>query len=75
MPRDGVRQARAQHHELVLLLSVRSAHRTPHGLMEVPATGRTDLYAKLQKNFDSIFPTTGVTSMDVVRNMDKVLNG
>ncbi len=44
-------------------------------LMDVSATGRADLFAKLQGSFESIFPTSEVTSMDVVRNMDKVLNG
>ena len=44
-------------------------------LMDVPATGRADLYANLQSHFDRIFTTSDVSSKDVVRNLDKVING
>jgi hypothetical protein len=43
-------------------------------LMEVPATSRTALYSNLQSHFDTLFPTSAVTSADVVRNLDKVIN-
>src|SRR6202167_1784771 len=36
MPRDGVSQARTQHHEFVLALAVRRAHRAPHGAIKPP---------------------------------------
>ncbi|MDA0578217.1 MAG: DUF3015 family protein [Verrucomicrobia bacterium] len=44
-------------------------------LMEVPTAERAQLYAKLQSSFDVIFPSSVVTSTDVVSNMDKVING
>jgi hypothetical protein len=44
-------------------------------LMDVPATGRADLYATLQGNFDRIFTTSEISSTDVVQNLDKVING
>ena len=36
MPRDGVRQPRAQHHELVLALALRRAHGAPHRVVQPP---------------------------------------
>ena len=36
MPRDGVRQARAQHDELMLALAFRSAHRPAHRVIQAP---------------------------------------
>lgn len=44
-------------------------------LMGVPPKDRADLYAKLQKNFDTIFTAHDVSSDDVVMNLDKVVNG
>lgn len=44
-------------------------------LMSVPATERTDLYAKMQINFDAIFTSHDLTSEDLVKNLDKVVNG
>jgi hypothetical protein len=36
MARDGIRQARAQHHELMLPIALRSAHCSPHGIVQTP---------------------------------------
>lgn len=44
-------------------------------LMNVPAAKRSDVFAKLQNNFDKIFPSDQVGAEDVVRNMSAVLNG
>ncbi len=44
-------------------------------LMNVPAEKRSDLYAKLQTRFDDIYGSMDVSSQDVVRNLDKVVNG
>jgi hypothetical protein len=44
-------------------------------LMNVPANNRAGLYASLQSNFDHIFTTSEVSSTEVVRNLDKVING
>lgn len=44
-------------------------------LMNVPSSNRSDLYAKMQMNFDAIFTTHDVTSEDVAKNLDKVVNG
>jgi hypothetical protein len=43
-------------------------------LMDVKADARPQLFSKLQSNFDSIFPASDVTSPQVVRNLDKVIN-
>src|SRR5258708_30791343 len=34
MPRDGIRQSRAQHHELMLPLAFGSPHRAPHRVVQ-----------------------------------------
>lgn len=44
-------------------------------LMSVPAGDRAKLYTSLQGRFGEIFTSSDVTSVDVVRNLDKVLNG
>jgi hypothetical protein len=44
-------------------------------LMDVAPTARPELFATLQSHFDTIFPTSSVTSADVVQNLDKVING
>lgn len=44
-------------------------------LMAVSATDRGVLYARLQKNFDSIFASSSVSSTEVVKNLEKVVNG
>jgi hypothetical protein len=36
MPRDGVRQPGAQHHELMLPLGLRRPHRPPHSVVQAP---------------------------------------
>jgi len=44
-------------------------------LMNVPAAKRSDVFAKLQNNFDKIFTSDKVGAEDVVKNMSSVLNG
>lgn len=44
-------------------------------LMNVPAAKRTEVFAKLQNNFDKIFTSDQVGAEDVVQNMATVLNG
>ncbi len=44
-------------------------------LMSVQANDRAALYTSLQSNFDNIFTTSAVSSTDVVKNLDKVING
>ena len=43
-------------------------------LMAVPPAQRPELYQTLQSHFDTIFPSSDVTSTDVVKNLDKVVN-
>ncbi|HMO97887.1 MAG TPA: DUF3015 family protein [Kiritimatiellia bacterium] len=44
-------------------------------LLEVPAKDRSDLYAKMQKEFDAIFTSHDLSSETLVKNLDKVVNG
>ena len=44
-------------------------------LMAVPAKDRPVLYTTLQSNFDHIFTASAVSSTEVVKNLDKVING
>ena len=44
-------------------------------LMEVPSADRASLYTTLQSNFDQVFTASTVSSVDVVQNLDKVING
>ena len=44
-------------------------------LMSIQSKDRTALYTSLQSNFDNIFTTSTVSSQDVVKNLDKVING
>lgn len=44
-------------------------------LMEVSAKDRPVLYTKLQKNFDAIFTAHDLSSDDVTKNLEKVVNG
>ena len=44
-------------------------------LMNIPADQRASTFAKLQGSFGTIFPSSDITSQDVVTNIDKVLNG
>lgn len=44
-------------------------------LMEVSTDDRPALYTKLQSNFDSIFTSDGVTSDEVLTNLEKVVQG
>ncbi len=42
-------------------------------LMEVPEGSRTDFYSKLQNNFSHIYPSTDVSSIEVVRNIEGLM--
>lgn len=42
-------------------------------LMDVPETDRALFYAKLQSNFSQIYPTSSVTSVDVLRNIETLM--
>jgi len=42
-------------------------------LMEVPEGTRTTFYSKLQDNFSQIYPSTGVTSTDVLKNIEGMM--
>jgi hypothetical protein len=44
-------------------------------LMEVPAAERANVFASLQIRFGDIFTSSEVTSVEVVGNIEKVLNG
>ena len=44
-------------------------------LMEVPAAERANVFASLQTRFGDIFTSSEVTSVEVVGNIEKVLNG
>jgi hypothetical protein len=42
-------------------------------LMEVPEDARTDFYLKLQNNFSQIYPSSNVSSVEVVNNIEALL--
>jgi hypothetical protein len=42
-------------------------------LMEVPEGSRTGFYSKLQDNFSQIYPSTEVTSIDVLNNIESLM--
>jgi hypothetical protein len=42
-------------------------------LMEVPEGTRADFYSKLQSNFSRIYPSTSITSVDVVKNIEGLM--
>ncbi len=42
-------------------------------LMEVPECSRADFYTKLQTNFAQIYPSTEVSSVEVVKNIEALL--
>ncbi len=42
-------------------------------LMEIPEDGRTPVYAALQNNFSTIYPSDDVTHVDVIRNIEAVM--
>ena len=42
-------------------------------LMEVPEGSRAEFYAKLQGNFSEIYPSTNVTSVDVLTNIEGLM--
>ena len=42
-------------------------------LMDVPEGSRADFYVKLQSNFAEIYPSTDVTSIDVVTNIESLM--
>jgi hypothetical protein len=42
-------------------------------LMEVPEGSRTGFYSTLQSNFSRIYPSTDVSSVDVVRNIQALM--
>lgn len=42
-------------------------------LMEVPEGSRVSFYGKLQGNFKTIYPSTSVTSADVLKNIEGIM--
>ena len=42
-------------------------------LMEVPEGSRMEFYVKLQSNFSQIYPSTNVTSVDVLTNIESLM--
>ena len=42
-------------------------------LMEVPEGSRTGFYSKLQTNFSRIYPSTDISNVDVVKNIEALL--
>ena len=42
-------------------------------LMEVPEGSRAEFYAKLQGSFSQIYPSTDVTSVDVLTNIESMM--
>ncbi len=43
-------------------------------LIELPASARPAMYSSLQSNFDAIFPSSDVTSDEVVTRLEKIIN-
>lgn len=43
-------------------------------LIEVPASERPAMYSNLQHNFDTLFPSSDVTSDEVVTRLEKIIN-
>jgi hypothetical protein len=41
--------------------------------MDVPENSRAGFYEKLQNNFSRIYPSTDISSLDVVKNIEALI--